>query len=60
MPKLDEWLVKVRIKLTEKEKKLLRRQANGFPNIREVVQLVCSEAVDKNTYNTHLIQLNIF
>ena len=36
MLKLDVWLVKVRIKLMEKEKRLLEKQANGFQSIKEL------------------------
>jgi len=35
MLKLDVWLVKVRIKLMEKERRLLEKQANGCQSIRE-------------------------
>jgi hypothetical protein len=38
MLKPEEWLEKVRIKLIVKEKKLLRKQVNGFQNIREELQ----------------------
>ena len=36
MLKPDVWLVKVRIKLMEKERRLLEKQANGCQNIREL------------------------
>lgn len=39
MLKLEEWLVKVKIKFMVKEKRLLRRQANGYQSIREIHQL---------------------
>ena len=38
MPKLEEWLEKVRVKLQEKEKILLKKQASGFQSIGEIHQ----------------------
>jgi len=35
MLKPEEWLERVRIKLTEKENKPLEKLVNGFQNIRE-------------------------